>query len=237
MRYILALDTAGPAAGAALLDLGGTDSAGGAGRLFIRTDPVPTGHAERLMGLISAVLGEAGIAPAAIDRLAVTTGPGSFTGVRIAIATVRGLALALRKPAVGIGVLDLIATATRADHPGRPVVAVLDARREALYLQSFSADGAALAPAVAADIAGAAALVPEGAVLAGSGAGLLAGALAVAGRTAATVEEARTADIGLLARLAAGCDPARHPPEPLYLRAPDAKPQPRQIGLLADPAA
>ncbi|WP_334176199.1 tRNA (adenosine(37)-N6)-threonylcarbamoyltransferase complex dimerization subunit type 1 TsaB [Pseudoxanthobacter sp.] len=236
MRYILALDTAGPAAGVALLDLGTGAPAAGGERLFVRTDPLPTGHAERLMGLITAVLDEAGIAPAAIDRLAVTTGPGSFTGVRIALATARGLALALGRPAIGIGVLELIATATRAAHPGLPVVAVLDARREALYLQPFGADGSALAPPAAADLAAAADHVPEGAVLAGSGAALLAAQLAAAGRVPAVVEPERSADPGLLARLAATREPAANPPEPLYLRAPDARPQPRQAGLLADPA-
>ena len=100
---LLAIDTAGPDCAVALARSG----AGGAEILVRASERIGRGHAERLMPMIEAALRRsASVDFADLDRIAVTTGPGSFTGVRVGIAAARGLALALDIPAVGVGSLD-----------------------------------------------------------------------------------------------------------------------------------
>jgi tRNA threonylcarbamoyladenosine biosynthesis protein TsaB len=173
------------------------------------------GHQERLAPMAQAVMAEAGLAFPALERIGVTVGPGSFTGLRVGIAFAKGLASALDIPAVGIGTLEALA----ADLPGLVFVAV-DARRGQLYGQAFEDGRALMAPdALAAETA--AARLAELAMgrpvtLAGSGAPLLAGMV-----PAARIVALDGADARQVARLAAARDPA--PLRPLYLRAPDAK--------------
>ena len=78
------------------------------------------GQAERLVPMIEGALGDAGVALSDVDRIGVGTGPGNFTGLRIAVATARGLALALGMPAVGVNAFDAIDSVR--DRPGRPMV-------------------------------------------------------------------------------------------------------------------
>jgi tRNA threonylcarbamoyladenosine biosynthesis protein TsaB len=173
------------------------------------------GHQERLAPMARDVMAEAGLAFDRLDRIAVTVGPGSFTGLRVGIAFAKGLALALGRPAVSVGALE--ALACEADGL---VFAVVDARRGQLYLQGFE-DGRALMAPDALDAGTAAARIAELAMgrpftLVGSGAPLLAG-LAPDARVIA----AEGADARHVARLGQGRDPA--PLRPLYLRAPDAR--------------
>lgn len=238
---ILALDTAGSAASVAVLDLSGgvsaRDLSGGVAaqgeRLIVRFDPSPTGHAERLMTMITEAIGDLSLVPADLDRIAVSLGPGSFTGVRIAVATARGLAFALSRPVIGVSSLEAIAAASRAAHPGLPVIAAIDAKRDTLYLQGFDHAGTQLGPARAVPLAEAAALVPAGAVLTGSGADILADLSRRAGLATGPVEPDRIVEAATIARIAAARTPEPVAPEPIYLRPPDAKPQTRLPGLLA----
>ncbi len=101
------------------------------------------GQAERLFALLSELLVEAGVGWHDLAALAVGTGPGNFTGVRIAVAAARGLALSLGIPAVGVSTLDALALSLP-----RPTVAILDARRDQVYVQVF---GAAPRPAALLD--------------------------------------------------------------------------------------
>ena len=110
------------------------------------SEVIGRGHAERLMGMIQSVLREAGLTVADLERIAVTVGPGSFTGVRVGIAAVRGLGLVTGCPAVGIGTLAVLAERARWLAGARPVLAVLDARRGEVYAQSFDRQGAPLGP-------------------------------------------------------------------------------------------
>jgi len=199
---ILAIDTCLSACSAAVTD--------GSRVLAARSEPMERGHQERLAPLVAEVM--AGLAFPSLERVGVTVGPGSFTGLRVGLAFAKGLALALGRPAVGVGTLQALA----ADEPGL-AAAVVDARREQVYLQAFR-DGSALsepealtAPDAAARLAG----FGEGWRLVGSGAELL------AARLPDVVLVARTApDPVAVARLAAvSAAEAR----PLYLRAPDAK--------------
>ena len=97
------------------------------------------GHAEALMPLIARVMKESGIAFEALDRIAATTGPGSFTGLRVGIAAARGIALAANKPAVGLTTLSAYAAPHMTADDKFPVVAAIDARHAHVYLQVFSA--------------------------------------------------------------------------------------------------
>ena len=115
-------------------------------------------------------MGEAGLAFADLDRIAVTVGPGSFTGLRVGIAAARGFGLVTGCELVGIGTLDVHAAEAQAIAPGRPVLVLLDARRDEVYGQLFDADGSPAGEAAVADAAVFARRLPADAVLAGSGA-------------------------------------------------------------------
>jgi tRNA threonylcarbamoyladenosine biosynthesis protein TsaB len=109
-------------------------------RVILRHEAMEKGQAERLMPLLEAILAEGGIGWADLKALAVGTGPGNFTGVRIAVAAARGLALGLGIPAVGVTRLEALAHGLP-----RPVTVVEDARRGEAYVQTFTDTGAGLA--------------------------------------------------------------------------------------------
>ncbi len=182
------------------------------------------GHAERLFGMIETAMAEAGLAYGDLDRIAVTAGPGSFTGLRVGIAAARGLALVTGCPVVGVGTLAVIAAAARATAGPVSVLATLDARRGEVYAQLFDASGEAVgdpqagAPDRFAPLAG-----PETRI-AGSGAALVA-AEAGAGASTRIVAIASAPDIAALVALGLAAPPPHDSPRPLYIRAPDAKPQ------------
>ena len=178
------------------------------------------GHQERLAPMARDVMAEAGLAFDRLDRIAVTVGPGSFTGLRVGIAFAKGLALALGKLAVGIGTLEALAAEAPSRDKGGLVFPAIDARRGQLYLQAFEDGRALMAPdALTAEVAAARlAELSQGRpfTLVGSGAALLADFA-----PSAQVVAAEGADARHVARLAAGRAPG--PLKPLYLRAPDAK--------------
>ena len=106
-----------------------------------RYEALTIGHAERLLPIIDAVMSDAGLAFKDIDRIAVTLGPGGFTGLRVGIATARALALALHRPVVGISSLTLMAAHADgllgAKRNGQSLAVIVDARRAAYYVQVF----------------------------------------------------------------------------------------------------
>jgi tRNA threonylcarbamoyladenosine biosynthesis protein TsaB len=187
--------------------------------------PMTRGHAEALMPLVERVMTEAGVAFSAIDRVAVTTGPGSFTGLRVGIAAARGFALAAEKPAVGVTTLAAYAAPYLTE--GRfPIVAAIDARHDHVYFQVFAPGGRPvgeprLSPlAEAAEAAG-----PTPARLVGSAAQAIATALSETDAKPVSVETRLAPDIAFVARLGAIAAEGASPPVPQYLRAPDAQPQ------------
>jgi tRNA threonylcarbamoyladenosine biosynthesis protein TsaB len=211
---LLALDAALAACSAALWRDGAV--------VARRLEQPGRGHAERLMLMVEEVMAEGGLAYGALDALAVTVGPGTFTGVRIGLATARGLALALGRPLAGVTTCEAIACAVE---PGGPFAVVLGAGREHLYVQAFAADGLpAGEPALLARAEAEGALAP-GLRLAGDAAeGLVAAHPARGWRAVppALPDAARIA--GLVAgRRAAGMAWPEGPPAPLYLRPPDAR--------------
>lgn len=175
------------------------------------------GHAERLAPMTRDVLAQAGAAPAALDRIGVVTGPGSFAGIRVGVAFARGLALTLDIPALGFSLFDLMAR----EHAGESALAAAhDAARGEiafrLYRKGAPQDGVRRLPVASA--ATEIAKLGPAPLIVGSGAALL--APLVPGARAAPDG---AADLALMARLVAEADPADWPPNPLYVRPPDAK--------------
>lgn len=216
---VLAIDTAASLCAACVLDAGSGRERGRA------VADIGKGHAEALMGILAAALERSGRAYADIGAIAVAVGPGSFTGVRIGVATARGLALALQIPSAGVTTLAALAAEARDAVPGRNVLAALDGGRGEIFAALFGPDGAEIVAPHATVAARAAALaIANDAVLAGSGAGLVAAA-GIA--DAAVAGSGRTADIATYARLAVAAGFSGPRPKPLYLRGADARPQDR----------
>lgn len=215
------IDTALGLCSAAVFAVEGGPAGGVARALGLRSEAMAKGHQERLAGLVRDAAAEAG-GLGGLERIGVTTGPGSFTGLRIGLAFAQGLGAALGLPVVGVSTLDGLAASAGA---AGPMAALIDARRGQVYAR-FWRDGIAQGPAEALSIeaarARAAALGPDVRLI-GSGAAL------VASEGAATLDLDGPAPEAL-ARLAAAADPATHPPRPLYLRAPDATPPSRLPG-------
>ena len=132
---VLAIDTALEACSAAVFD---TDRGGITASESVA---MARGHAEAVMPLLARVMDLAQIEFANLDRIAVTTGPGSFTGLRVGIAAARGIALAAGKPAIGLSTLAAFATPLIAEDDTTHVVAAIDARHDNVYLQVFGVGG------------------------------------------------------------------------------------------------
>ncbi|BBE73754.1 tRNA (adenosine(37)-N6)-threonylcarbamoyltransferase complex dimerization subunit type 1 TsaB [Oharaeibacter diazotrophicus] len=191
----------------------------------VRVETMERGHAERLLPLVDAVLAEAGVALADVDRFAVTVGPGSFTGIRVGVAAARGLALATGRPAVGIGSLPALAASLPEPAEG-PVLATVDARRGEVYAALYAADGREIEPPFAAEAADVLARIAGRATaIVGSGAPILAHAAATAGLVVPPSFPLGGPDPRAVARLAGRLAAPFAPVVPLYVRPPDAKPQ------------
>jgi len=217
---ILAIDTALEACSAAVLD---TEHAAIAAH---ESRPMMRGHAEALIPLIARVLERARLAVSDIDRIAVTTGPGSFTGLRVGISAARGIALAAGKPAVGLSTLAAYAAPFIAADDTLPVVVAIDARHDHVYLQVFGPGGRTLVAARLVPLREALRVAATGAPrLIGTAANLLAATWPAGERPPTAVEQRQAPDIDWVARLGAAAVETGSPPKPLYLRAPDAQPQ------------
>jgi len=216
----LAIDTAAHLCAAALYDSERKSL------LAQKSEDIGRGHAERLIGLLDELLDEAGIAYKDIDQIGVTRGPGSFTGIRVGLATARGLALGLDVSVVGVSVLNAIAYQYKFGLTGiqSPLMVALDARRGEVFMQTFAIDGvASSAPMVVALENIATQLPKEPFCLAGSGSQLIVDN-AMIGDIEIYSNQA-TAGIGFVAELAATLSSEDGAPVPLYLRQADAKPQ------------
>lgn len=217
---VLALDTALGACSVAVFD------AAAGTVLARRSEPMERGHAERLVPLAAEVCREAGIAPAACRRFVATVGPGSFTGLRVAIAAARGMALAAGGEAVGITTLDALAENLLAAPEPVAVMAAIDARHDHVYAALVGHDRAVLAPPLYRPVAEAARLAAAQPVaLVGPGAEAVFAAWPDDTSAPALLDAVGWPDIATVARMGAAADPARHPCRPLYLKAVDAKPQ------------
>lgn len=187
----LAIDTAAPRLHLAILRADGD--------VDVSIDDIATGHAEILFDRLAVLLARNALSHADVQRIAVTTGPGSFTGLRIGLSAARGLGLARKLPVVGVPSLLALSLSVAAG----PVTVLLDARRGEAYFQSFSAPGVPETPAQTLPIDEARALVPA----------------------QTTLIESPFIDPAALVRFAALADPSAYPPHAAYIREADAKPQ------------
>jgi tRNA threonylcarbamoyladenosine biosynthesis protein TsaB len=217
---VLALDTALDACAAAVLDSEQRDL------LASETRPMTRGHAEALMPMVARVMDASRLEFSDIDRIAVTIGPGSFTGVRVGIAAARGIALAAGKPAIGLTTLAAFTAPHVAGGFAGTVVPVIDARHGQVYMQVFGPGGrAVMAPRLASlreAIEAARSRLP--ALVTGSAAALVMTEWP-AGDPPPKVVAASAPEIAWVARLGAAAQEDRALPKPLYLRPPDARPQ------------
>jgi tRNA threonylcarbamoyl adenosine modification protein YeaZ len=186
---------------------------------------IGTGHAEHLMAVIGEALKTAELGYADIGAVAVSVGPGSFTGVRVGVAAARGLALALKIPSIGVTTLEGLAVEARRAFPGSEVLAAIDARRDEVYAALYARDGSLLEGPLVAKTARLGELARDlHPVLAGSAAAMVAQADGLHGEWKIGPTGA-TADIGVYASIAASKRLTGEKPRPLYLRGADAKPQ------------
>jgi tRNA threonylcarbamoyladenosine biosynthesis protein TsaB len=228
---ILAFDTCFNACSVAV----GRDVGSHHERLEQYFEPRETGHAEALMPMIDKAMSDAGLAFKDLDRIAATTGPGTFTGMRIAVSAARALALATGVPLVGASSLAVMAEDAADDLgdrlDGQALVVAVDARRGQVYAQAFrrsreaGGEVVALTAPMLATGAEAAALGEGGLVVSGSGGGLVSEAARAAGRQAEAVLPRQQPDACALLYLAQRLPLAEAPLKPLYLRPADAKPQ------------
>jgi tRNA threonylcarbamoyladenosine biosynthesis protein TsaB len=215
---ILAIDTALDACAAGVLD---TE----AGKLIAQeSQAMKRGHAEALMPLIARVIKESGIAFASLDRIAVTTGPGSFTGLRVGLSAARGIGLAANKPVVGLTTLTAYAAPVVSQNAEQPVISAIDARHDHVYLQVVSGNGSSLMlPRVAPieEALGASQFGPP--YLVGNAAKILSQRWPSHAPPPFKVDAQGAPDIAWVAWLGAAVSPNTAPARPFYLRAPDAK--------------
>jgi tRNA threonylcarbamoyladenosine biosynthesis protein TsaB len=216
---ILAIDTALDACSAGVLD---TD----AGQLIaLETLAMKRGHAEALMPLIQRVMDQSGIAFATLDRIAVTTGPGSFTGLRVGLSAARGIGLAARKPVVGLTTLTAYAAPIVGQNAEQPIISAIDARHNNVYFQVVAGNGASLVRPQVALIDEALDASRFGApYLVGNAANMLADRWPADAPPPFKVDPQPAPDIVWVASLGAAVSPDTAPARPFYLRAPDAKP-------------
>ena len=216
---VLAIDTALGACAAAVLD-----SQAGA-ILASESVPMVRGHAEVIMPMVARVMDAARCEFAELDRIAVTVGPGSFTGLRVGISAARGIALAAGKAAIGLSTLSALAAPHVAARADRTIIAAIDARHEQVYFHVFAPNGITLVSPRLDRVRAAVRAVPVGpAAIVGSGAARVA-AHWPSGSPTPRVEANAAPDIGWVARLGAAAQDGGTAPKPLYLRRPDARPQ------------
>lgn len=190
---ILALDSTGPDCSACLTR--------GETVLAHASERIGRGHAERLAPMVADLFEAAGIVPTEVDRLAVCTGPGSFTGLRVALSMAKGFALPRRLPVLGFDALEVEAAVIRERHDDHLVIVYRDVKRGQVFAAEYS-NGKPYQPPAAMTLDEA---VQMGADL------------------QAIVYEAPSCDVRMMAKLALSADPDDYPAEPLYARAPDAK--------------
>lgn len=197
------------------------------GDVVTRLVEMTRGHAEALMPMIEQICAETNTPFDTLQRLAVTNGPGTFTGVRVGLSAMRGLALALNIPLCVMGTLEAMAAATKHSDKAAdtPLIIAVDARRDTYYTQAFAADGTPLTAPQALSLAALMQVIPDGRVRVG-GTGLeavqAAGGARFVSAEIATYPHARDL-IYLAEAMSDEAWAAQSPhPEPIYLRPPDA---------------
>jgi len=195
--------------------------------VMLAAESAETNRAEALAPMTGRVVDAAGGGMAALSRIAVTVGPGSFTGIRVGLSLARGMGLALKIPVVGVPTLAAFARPLFSQTNGAAVAAAVDARHGAVYFQLFDAYGASLGPPRVLSIADAARAIGSGpARIAGDAAEAIAAEARRSGLGVEALLATPAPNIGAVARLGARLDPKAAPPRPIYVKAPDVRPNP-----------
>ena len=217
---VLGLDTAFASVGVALWQ----GEPGEAGHVLVaRATPMDRGHGEALMPIVAEVMAEAGFGFDALDRIAVTRGPGAFTGIRIGLAAARGLALGAGVPCIGVSTFAAVAANVAEDErAGRPLLVAFDTKRGDFYAALVQGADADVPSGQVVGLDGLADFVAgHGRVLVvGDGAAPAVEHLSRAGVDASQSAAAPLPDAVRVAELAARLDATAHPPAPVYLRPP-----------------
>jgi len=217
---VLAIDTALGACAACILD------AGAAEPLARESLHMQRGHAEALMPLLDRLVQSVPGGFENIDRVAVTIGPGSFTGLRVGISAARAIGLAAEIPVVGVTTLSALLAPLVAAGDRRLIAAAIDARHGAVYFQAVAPGGRSIVAPSHIGLREAVRYLGSGPVaLTGSAAALLSAEAMQAGVSVSTAHALDEPDIRFVARLGMAADPGQALPKPFYLRAPDARPQ------------
>ena len=180
------------------------------------------GHAEHLMAVVGDAMQQANIAFRQLGAVAVSIGPGSFTGVRVGVSAARGLAMALKVPAIGVTTLEALAAEARQRFGDVPVMSALDAGRGEINAALYDEKGGALVEPAVMTLEEAVHLAQRRASVVAGSAGPRIGVELPSIQTGSALA---TADIRFYAAIAAGRDAGGEKPRPLYLRGADAKPQ------------
>jgi len=217
----LAIDTAGKNCAACLYD-----SENGS-VLAELSEEIGKGHAERLMGIVTDVMAQADMSYQDIEKIITSIGPGSFTGVRVGVATARGFGLGLDIPVVGVTNLEgLMVIADQDANLSSPIAALIKAGRDQAYGQfNFDCSWAkAQTPFIApvSQIVSVLNQQTQPVTLIGDGSSPVSQMLEV---QFIAIENISQADIATIAKIGAARPHSDEKPEPLYLRKPDAMPQ------------
>jgi tRNA threonylcarbamoyladenosine biosynthesis protein TsaB len=219
---ILAIDTSCGAASVAIVESGQIEPLAVVSRVMAR------GHAEALAPMVEEVaLGVGGLAT--LDRIVVTTGPGSFTGIRVGLAMARAMGLALGVPVVGVSTLAALAVPLLSEPRPGVIAAAIDARHGSAYFQLFEASGRPLGPPRCDALRECVRGIGAGpALLTGDAAALIATEAHRAGLPYDLGAAANAPDIVAVARMGLALDPAANAARPLYIKPPDARPNPAE---------
>ena len=217
---ILAIDTALNACSVAVLE------AGESAPLAFASVAMEKGHAEALMPILKKLMDGLDGGFPSLARVAVTIGPGSFTGIRVGLSAARAIGLALKVPVIGVSTLSAYAAPLIASVVGEVVAVAIDARHGNVFFQCFAPGGRTLVSPRVTSLREAARAIGAGSIrLAGSAASALAIECWNMGLKAQVADGAASPDIFWVARLGLAADPKSALPNPLYLRAPNATPQ------------
>jgi tRNA threonylcarbamoyladenosine biosynthesis protein TsaB len=217
---VLAIDTALGACSAGVIESGEPEA------LAQETILMDRGHAEALLPMIERVVSGIEGGFASLERVAVTIGPGSYTGLRVGIAAARGIGLAAGIPVVGVATLAAYLAPLMAGEARGLFAAAIDAKHGQIYVQAVVKGGHTVIPAGLMGIRDAVRLLGSGPVqITGSAGALLAADAWTQGIESITSDSAPAPEIAWVGRLGAMADPGQALPKPLYLRDPDAKPQ------------
>lgn len=213
---ILAIDTALPAVSACVLDEEALQP------IALETLPMARGHAEAVIPLIQRVVAQAPGGFPSIGRVAVTVGPGSFTGIRIGLAAAQGVALACKCDLVGVSTLSALASPLILEESDGLIAAAIDARHDHVFIAAFAPDGRpVLSPRRVGAHEALRALGSGPLRLVGSGAEALAREARLRGIAVKIIDAAIAPNIIFVARLGLVANPMLAPARPLYLKEPD----------------